>query len=73
MRYSSSFLTVLAFWFGATATLHAQQAADSVQPESVTIGAFSSLDPKLRGHLLRAKIGWWLLQIRMPFRPERRC
>ena len=48
MRYSSSFLTVLAFWFGATATLHAQQAADSVQPESVTIGAFSSLDPKVR-------------------------
>lgn len=48
MRYSSSFLAVVTFWLGTAATLHAQQTADSVQPESATIGAFSSLDPTVQ-------------------------
>jgi gamma-glutamyltranspeptidase/glutathione hydrolase len=48
MRHSSSILAILALWMGNTATLHAQQTADSVQPESATAGVFSSLDPQVQ-------------------------
>ncbi len=45
---SSSILAILALWVGNTTTLHAQQTADSVQPESATAGVFSSLDPQVQ-------------------------
>ena len=48
MRRSSSILAILALWVGNTTTLHAQQTADSVQPESATAGIFSSLDPQVQ-------------------------
>ena len=48
MRHSSSILAILALWMGNTTTLHAQQTADSVQPESATAGVFSSLDPQVQ-------------------------
>lgn len=48
MRRSSSILAILILWVGNTTTLHAQQTADSVQPESATAGVFSSLDPQVQ-------------------------
>ena len=48
MRRSSSILAILALWVANTTTLHAQQTADSVQPESATAGIFSSLDPQVQ-------------------------
>lgn len=51
MRRSSSILAILAICVSFGAATSAQQVADSVQPEGVTAGVFSSLDPIVQSAL----------------------